>query len=67
MRLHASVKYTKVLSAGSDKFPTKEVVRGVQAAAAGGPPSTQRWGVEYHSHVIWVTAEADSLCWCVPT
>ena len=30
---HASVKYTEVLSAGSDKFPTKEVVRGVQAAA----------------------------------
>ena len=34
--VHASVKYTEVLFAGSDKFPTKEVVRGVQTAAAGG-------------------------------
>ena len=30
---HASVKYTEVLFARSDKFSTKEVVRGVQAAA----------------------------------
>ena len=36
---HASVKYTEVLFAGSDKFPTKEVVRGVQAAAAEGGPT----------------------------
>ena len=34
--MHASVKYTKMLFAGSDKFPTKEVVGGVQAAAAEG-------------------------------
>ena len=27
--VHASVKYTEVLFAGSDKFPTKEVVHGV--------------------------------------
>ena len=34
-----SVKYTEVLFAGSDKVPTKEVVRGVQAAAAEGGPT----------------------------
>ena len=34
--VHASVKGTEVLFTGSDKFPTKEVVRGVQAAAAEG-------------------------------
>ena len=32
--VHTSVKYTEVLFAWSDKFPTKEVVHGVQAAAA---------------------------------
>ena len=37
---HASVKYTEVLFAGSDKFPTKEVVHGVQAAAAEGGRDT---------------------------
>ena len=37
--MHASVKYTEVLFAGSDKFPTKEVVHGVQAAAAEGGPT----------------------------
>ena len=36
---HASVKYTEVLFAGSDKFPTKEVVHGVQAAAAESGPT----------------------------
>ena len=36
---HASVKYTEVLFAGSHKFSTKEVVRGVQAAAAKGGPT----------------------------
>ena len=34
MRVHASVKYVEALSPGRDKFPTKEVVRGVQAAGA---------------------------------
>ena len=71
---HASVKYTGVLSAGSDKFPTKEVVRGVQAAAAeGGPTRCTAMGVaslgceglyraEHHGHhVILVPAGADSL------
>ena len=33
--MHASVKYAEVLFVGSDKFPTKGFVRGVQAAAAG--------------------------------
>ena len=37
--MHASVKYTEVLFAGSDKFPTKEVVHGVQAAAAESGPT----------------------------
>ena len=71
---HASVKYTEVLFAGSDKFPTKEVVRGVQAAAAeGGPTLETALGVasldcgglcrvEHHGHrVIWVLGGADSL------
>ena len=34
--MHASVKYTDVRFARSDKFPTKEVVRDVQAAAVDG-------------------------------
>ena len=36
---HASVKYTEMLFAGSDKFSTKKVVRGVEAAAAEGGPT----------------------------
>ena len=32
--VHASIKCTEVLFVGSDKFPTKEVVHGVQVAAA---------------------------------
>ena len=68
-----SVKYTEVLFAGSDKVPTKEVVRGVQAAAAeGGPTLDTALGVAsldseglylvgHHGHrVIWVPAGADS-------
>ena len=71
---HASVKYTEVLFAGSDKFPTKEVVRAVQTAAAeGGPTRDTAWGVasldseglyrvEHHGHrVIWVPSGADSV------
>ena len=43
---HANVKYTGVLFAGSDKFPTKKVVRGVEAAAAeGGPTRDTAMGV----------------------
>ena len=72
--MHASVKYTEMLFAGSDKFPTKEVVHGVQAAATeGGPTRDTAMGVasldseglyrvEHHVHrVIWVPAGADSL------
>ena len=72
--MHASVKYTEVLFAGGDKFPTKEVVRGVQAATAeGGPTRDTAMGVasldseglywvEHHGRrVIWVPAGADSL------
>ena len=70
--MHASVKYTEVLFAGSDRFPTKEVVRGVQAAAAeGGPTRDTAMGVASrnseglhrveHHRVIWVPAGADSL------
>ena len=72
--VHASVKYADVLFAGNDKFPTKEVVRGVQAAAAGDGPTLDTalgvasieseglYRVEYHGHrVIWVPAEAESL------
>ena len=45
--VHASVKYTEVLFARSDKFPTKEFVRGVQAAAAeGGPTLDTALGVD---------------------
>ena len=59
--------------AGSDKFATKEVVRGAQAAAAGGATLDTALGVasldsrglyrvEHHGHrVIWVPAGADSL------
>ena len=72
--VHASVKYTEVLFAESDKFPTKEVVRGVQAAAAEGGPTLDTalgvesvdseglYRVEHHGHrVIWVPGRADSL------
>ena len=71
---HASVKYTEVLFAGSDIFPTTEVVRAVQAAAAeGGPTRDTAMGVaswiseglyrvEDHGHrVMWVPGGADSL------
>ena len=72
--VYARVKYTEVLFAGSDKFRTKEVVRGVQAAAAGAGPTLDTalgvasldseglYRVEHHGHrVIWVPAGADSL------
>ena len=71
--MHASVKYTEVLFAGGDKFPTKEVVHGVQAATAeGGPTRDTAMGVVsvdseglyrvHHGHrVIWVPAGTDSL------
>ena len=71
--VHASVKYTEVLFAGGDKFPTKEVVHGVQAATAeGGPTRDTAMGVVsvdseglyrvHHGHrVIWVPAGTDSL------
>ena len=61
---HASVKYTEVLFAGSDKFPMKEVVCGVQAAAAAGGPtrgtamgvasrdSEGLYRVEHHGHRV---------------
>ena len=43
---HARVKYTEVLFAGSDKFPMKKVVRGVETAAAeGGPTRDTAMGV----------------------
>ena len=72
VRVHASVEYTQVLCAGSDKFPTKEVVHCVQAAAAeGGPTRDTAMGVASrnseglhrveHHRVIWVPAGADSL------
>ena len=63
-----------MLFAGSNKFPTKEVVLGVQAAAAEGGPNRDTamgvasrdyeglYRVEHHGHrVIWVPAGADSL------
>ena len=72
--VNASVKYAEVFFAGSDKFPTKEVVRGVQAAAAGDGPTLDTalgvasleseglYRVEYHGHrVILVPAGAKSL------
>ena len=37
--VYASVKYTGALFARSDKLPTKEVVRWIQAAAAEGGPT----------------------------
>ena len=72
--VHASVKHAEVLFAGIDKFPAKEVVHGVQAAAAKGEPTLDMaLGVasldfeglyrEEHRghHVIWVPAGVDSL------
>ena len=72
--MHKSVTYTEVLYAGSDKFPTSEVVREIQAAAAeGGSTLDTELGVssldsewltrvEHHDHrVIWVPDGADSL------
>ena len=72
--MNTSVKYTEVFFAGSEKFPTKEVVRGVQVAAAEGGhtrdtamgvaslDSEGLYRVEHHDHrVIWVLAGADSL------
>ena len=72
--MHSSVQYTEVLFGGSDKFPTKEVVRGVQSATAEGGPTLDTasgvgsldseglYRVEHHGHrVIWVPAGADSL------
>ena len=63
-----------MLFAGSNKFPTENVVRGVQAAAAEGGPtcrtslgvasmdSDERYRVEHHGHrVIWVPGGVDSL------
>ena len=41
---HASVNYTYVLFAGSDKFPAKEDVHGVHVAAAEGR-TDPRYGV----------------------
>ena len=81
--MHASVKYTEVLFPGSDKFPTNEVVRGLQAAAAEGGPTLDAalgvasldseglYRVEHYGHrVVWMPGEVDSLksdCWCVPS
>ena len=70
--VHESVTCTEVLFAGSDKIPTKEVVRWIQAAAAEGGPTLDTglawldseglYRVEYHGRrVIWVPAGADSL------
>ena len=72
--MHAGVKYTEVIYAGNDKFPTKEAVHGVQATAAeGGPTRDSAMGVvsvdseglyrvEHHGHhVIWVPSRADYL------
>ena len=74
MCVHASVKYAEMLFAGSDKFPTKGVVRIVQAAAAGNGhtrdtalgvaslDSEGQYRVEYQGHrVIWVPAETEFL------
>ena len=70
---HASVKYTGVLLAGSDKFPTKEIVRGVQVAAAEGGPTryTAMWVASLNGDVDrtgWSTmATAWSGCRPGPT
>ena len=72
--MHASVKYTEVLFAGSDKIPTKEVVRGVQmpfaesgstldtALEVAALDSEGLYRVEHHGHrFIWVPGVADAL------
>ena len=73
--MHASVKYTGVLFAWGDMFPMKEVVGGVQAAAAEGGPTLDtavglasldfiglyRVGHQGGFRVIWVPAGTDSL------
>ena len=72
--VHASVKYKEVLLAGSDKFPTKDVVRGVQVPTVEGGPILDKalrlasldseglYRVEHHGHrVVWVPVGADSL------
>ena len=72
--MHASVKHTEVLFAGSDRFPTKEVARGVQAAVTEGGPTLDTalgvasvdsegvYRVEHHDHhTIRLPAGADSL------
>ena len=73
--MHASVKYTGVLFAWGDMFPMKEVVGGVQAAAAEGGPTLDTalgvasldfegvYRVEHQGgfRVIWVPAGTDSL------
>ena len=69
-----SVTCTEVLFAGSDKFPTKEVVRWIQVAAAesgltldtglgvASLDSERLYRVEHNGHrVIWVPVGADSL------
>ena len=57
--VHASVKLTEVLLAGSDKFPTKEVARGVQAAAEeGGPTLDTALGV--------AALDSEGLYWVAP-
>ena len=62
-----------MLFAGSNKFPTKKDVRGVQAAAGDGPTLDTALGVasldseglyrvEYHGHrMIWMSVEAESV------
>ena len=72
--MHPGIKCTEMLFAGRDKFPPKEVVRGVQAAAAKGRPTLDTalgvasldseglFRVEHRGHrVIWVPGGADSL------
>ena len=72
--MHPGIKCTEMLFAGRDKFPPKEVVRGVQAAAAKGRPTLDTalgvasldseglHRVEHHGHrVIWVPAGTGSL------
>ena len=71
---HASIKYTEVPFVGSDTFPTKEVARGVQAAAADGGPTRDTalglasldseglYRVEYHGHsMVWLPGDAGSM------
>ena len=71
--VHADVKCMEVLFAGN-KFPTKEVVRCVQAAAAEGRTTLDTalgvasldseglYRVEHHGHrVMWVPGRADPL------